>query len=145
MTAELRFSRSDSEQSAPAHSVAALSVARSLSIARWCASKDWPVHPLAPGRKTPAANCKHCSRPGHTRSRCQCLPKGRWCHGFHAATVDPALIERWWGRNPDLGVGVACGAARLVVIDIDDHPSRCRAATGSCRASPSRTRSISPA
>lgn len=122
MTAELRFSRSDSEQSAPAHSVAALSVARSLSIARWCASKDWPVHPLAPGRKTPAANCKHCSRPGHTRSRCQCLPKGRWCHGFHAATVDPALIERWWGRNPDLGVGVACGAARLVVIDIDDHP-----------------------
>ncbi|MEU1075231.1 bifunctional DNA primase/polymerase [Streptomyces sp. NPDC005878] len=94
-----------------------------LALARGCAARDWPVHPLAPGRKTPVANCKHCSRPGHTRSRCQCLEsQGRWCHGFHAATVDRARIERWWGPRPDLGVGVACGAAGLVVIDIDDHP-----------------------
>ncbi|MFJ6776466.1 DNA primase, partial [Kitasatospora sp. NPDC091257] len=34
-----------------------------LAVARWCAAQGWPVHPLAPGRKTPPANC----RPGMAR------------------------------------------------------------------------------
>ncbi|MFC8920268.1 bifunctional DNA primase/polymerase [Streptomyces sp. WAC05374] len=117
MAHELWVSRSDSGQSDSSPVVAP----QSLAIARWCASRGWPVHPLAPGRKTPAANCEACRRPGHTHQGCACLQAGRWCHGFHAATLDFARIEQWWARNPGLGVGVACGPASLVVIDIDAH------------------------
>ncbi|MGR3935295.1 bifunctional DNA primase/polymerase [Streptomyces sp. BRA346] len=95
-----------------------------LTTARWCARQGWPVHPLAPGRKTPAANCENCRLPGHTHTDCGCLPAGRWCHGFHAATLDRRRIDQWWGTNPQLGVGVACGPARLVVIDIDAHAAQ---------------------
>jgi hypothetical protein len=98
-----------------------VSAARSLATARWCAGQGWPVHPLAPGRKTPAGNCQACRRPGHTHRGCGCPAAGRWCHGFHAATLDPARIDQWWGANPDLGVGVACGPAGLVIVDIDAH------------------------
>jgi hypothetical protein len=94
---------------------------RSLWIATWCARQGWPVHPLAPGRKTPAASCAACRAPGHRRETCACLGAGRWCHGFRAATLDLARIERWWGAHPEFGVGVACGPADLVVIDIDAH------------------------
>lgn len=79
------------------------------------------MHPLAPGRKTPAGNCEACREPGHSRHGCPCVPAGRWCHGFHAATLDFARIEEWWGRNPGFGVGIACGPAGLVVVDIDAH------------------------
>ncbi|MEU0689532.1 bifunctional DNA primase/polymerase [Streptomyces uncialis] len=77
---------------------------------------------MAPGRKTPSGNCPDCRDPGHLRADCPCLPAGRWCHGFHAATLDTGRIDDWWGRSPRSGVGVACGPARLVVIDIDVHP-----------------------
>ncbi|MFE9636982.1 bifunctional DNA primase/polymerase [Streptomyces sp. NPDC006463] len=117
MPAELRFSRSDSGQFTPERSVAG------LRLARWCASNGWPVHPLAPGRKTPASNCRQCNEPGHTHASCPCQAVGRWCHGFHAATLDYDRIEQWWGNTPTLGVGVACGPAGLVVIDIDAHQS----------------------
>ncbi|MDQ0904417.1 hypothetical protein QFZ22_000402 [Streptomyces canus] len=93
----------------------------SLAIARWCAGRGWPVHPPAPGRKIPAGNCAACRRPGHVRRDCACLTAGRWRHGFHAATVDVARIERWWGDRPRPGVGGACGPAGLVVLDIDAH------------------------
>lgn len=115
MPDELRFSRSDSGRPTPGRSVAG------LRLARWCAGSGWPVHPLAPGRKTPAANCRECTEPGHTHTNCPCLAAGRWCHGFHAATLDYDRIETWWGSEPNLGVGVACGPAGLVVIDIDAH------------------------
>ncbi|MEU6212195.1 bifunctional DNA primase/polymerase [Streptomyces sp. NPDC047023] len=128
MPAELRFSRSDSGQPTPERSVAG------LRLARWCASNGWPVHPLAPGRKTPVANCPECSAHGHTRTACPCLAAGRWCHGFHAATLDYDRIEQWWGNTPALGVGVACGPAALVVVDIDAHqgvsPNRDKALPG---------------
>ncbi|MEF3117625.1 bifunctional DNA primase/polymerase [Streptomyces chrestomyceticus] len=90
-------------------------------MAHWCAQAGWPVHPLSPGRKTPAANCRVCSLPGHRHTDCPCLTSGRWCHGFHAATLDRALIDSWWSTRPTFGVGVACGVAGLVVIDIDAH------------------------
>ncbi|MDG4858286.1 bifunctional DNA primase/polymerase, partial [Streptomyces sp. T-3] len=108
MAAELRVLRSDLR--APA-----------LATARWCASRGWPVHPLAAGRKTPAGNCEACRESGHTHQGCGCAAEGRWCHGFHAATLDAGRIEQWWGRSPALGVGVACGPAGLVVIDVDAH------------------------
>ncbi|WP_219518447.1 bifunctional DNA primase/polymerase [Nonomuraea ceibae] len=94
---------------------------QSLHVAQWCARQGWPVHPLAPGRKTPARNCAACHSPNHAADNCSCPAEGRWCHGFHAATLDPALINAWWGTHPGFGVGVACGPAGLVVIDIDAH------------------------
>ncbi|WP_425575192.1 bifunctional DNA primase/polymerase [Streptomyces durmitorensis] len=98
-------------------------MAAGLRTARWCVEQGWPVHPLARGRKTPVANCEACRVPGHSRRRCPCLTGGRWCHGFHAATLDRARVDQWWGRRPGMGVGVgvACGHAGLVVIDIDAH------------------------
>ncbi|MFE5199045.1 bifunctional DNA primase/polymerase [Streptomyces sp. NPDC056601] len=120
MPAELRFSRSDSQHLSLEASVAV----QSLATAQLCASRGWPVHPLGRGRKTPAANCERCRQPGHSRAGCPCLSAGRWCHGFHAATLDPKRIAQWWGPRPDLGVGVACGRAGLVVIDIDAHQAQ---------------------
>ncbi|WP_432164182.1 bifunctional DNA primase/polymerase [Streptomyces tendae] len=118
MPAELQFSCSDSRPSDPDPSDAE----RSLSIASWCARRGWPVHPLAPGRKTPAANCGRCRADSHSPDACTCYAVGRWCHGFHAATLDQDRIHHWWGSRPDFGVGVSCGPAGLVVIDIDAHP-----------------------
>lgn len=91
------------------------------AVARWCAGNGWPVHPLASGRKTPAANCASCREATHRPHQCPCHAEGKWCHGFHAATTDPQLLDTWWGNNPTLGVGVSCGPARLVVLDIDAH------------------------
>ncbi|WP_331755969.1 bifunctional DNA primase/polymerase [Streptomyces sp. NBC_01643] len=118
MPAELRLSCSDAQQSA---AEAPVTVPSALTIAKWCASHRWPVHPLAPGRKTPVANCAACRRSGHTYRQCECLVAGRWCHGFRSATLDQARIVQWWGNSPEYGVGVACGPAGLVVIDIDAH------------------------
>ncbi|PJN36664.1 DNA primase [Streptomyces sp. CB02959] len=91
------------------------------TIAHWCAQASWPVHPLAPGRKTPAGNCQTCAASGHRHTDCACISNGRWCHGFHAATTDPTLIDTWWSNHPAPGVGVSCGPAGLIVIDIDAH------------------------
>ncbi|MFE1250816.1 bifunctional DNA primase/polymerase [Streptomyces sp. NPDC058766] len=117
MASELPFLRSDSRGS----DAGPASVVRSLAVARWCAGRGWPVHPLAPGRKTPAGNCASCREEGHTHVGCGCPAAGRWCHGFRAATLDATRIEQWWGSHPGLGVGVACGPAGLVIIDIDAH------------------------
>ncbi|MFF8610922.1 bifunctional DNA primase/polymerase [Streptomyces sp. NPDC015346] len=118
MPADLRVSPSDATT---AHRPA--SVAGSLAIAKWCASHGWPVHPLAPGKKTPAANCPECRQQGHDRRTCLCRAAGRWCHGFHAATLDTNRIQHWWSQSPQMGVAIACGPANLVVIDIDAHPT----------------------
>ncbi|MEU4098060.1 bifunctional DNA primase/polymerase [Streptomyces sp. NPDC026673] len=93
-----------------------------LTFARWCAAQGWPVLPLAPGRKTPAANCGACRDRRHTHSGCSCITAGRWCHGFRAATTDPGRLDAWWAVDPRFGVGVACGPAGLVVLDVDVHP-----------------------
>ncbi|MEU6719821.1 bifunctional DNA primase/polymerase [Nonomuraea sp. NPDC046802] len=93
-----------------------------LTIARWCAGNGWPVHPLAPGAKIPARNCRTCQETAHDPRECPCIRQGRWCHGFHAATTDTARIQQWWRRNPRFGVGVACGTpSGLIIIDIDTH------------------------
>ncbi|MFD7026587.1 bifunctional DNA primase/polymerase [Streptomyces sp. NPDC059917] len=87
----------------------------------WCASQGWPVHPLAPGRKTPAANCASCREHSHPPGACPCRDAGRWCHGFHAATTDAARLAVWWGEGSAFGVGVSCGPGGLVVLDVDAH------------------------
>ncbi|WP_313884368.1 bifunctional DNA primase/polymerase [Streptomyces cynarae] len=92
------------------------------------------MHPLAPGRKTPAANCPQCRDRNHSVKGCPCLEAGRWCHSFHAATLDPKRIDAWWAAEPSAGVGIACGPANLVVIDVDAHqasvPDRSRLLSG---------------
>ncbi len=103
-------------------------------VARWCAAAGWPVHPLAPRQKTPAANCERCRRTRHNPADCPCIPAGGWCHGFHAATTSLQRIDAWWSAQPRLGVGVSCGPANLVVIDVDAHgaqvPDRSRLLPG---------------
>lgn len=59
-----------------------------LVLARWCAGNGWPVHLLAPGRKTPQANCPACRAQHHDPRTCPCPRAGRPCHGFHAGTTD---------------------------------------------------------
>ncbi|MFJ5646087.1 bifunctional DNA primase/polymerase [Streptomyces sp. NPDC093223] len=117
MPAEQQFHHSDAPHAAdrfPASEPA-------LGIARWCARRGWPVHPLAAGRKTPPANCADCRDRPHAPGNCPCPARGRWCHGFHSATLDQSVIERWWGGRPEFGIGVSCGPAGLVIIDIDAH------------------------
>lgn len=117
MPAELQIYRSDPRDPA----VPEPSVAPSLSVAQACARRGWPVHPLAPGRKTPTANCGECSARAHTPGGCPCIRAGRWCHSFHSATLNQDRIQHWWGQHPAFGVGVSCGPAGLIVIDIDAH------------------------
>ncbi|WP_405807824.1 bifunctional DNA primase/polymerase [Streptomyces sp. NBC_01187] len=93
-------------------------------VASWLADRGWPVHPLAPGRKTPAANCPSCQQRQHAPAQCPCHREGKWCHGFHSATTDPVRIAAWWDQEPRLGVGVSCGPAQLVVLDVDAHPEQ---------------------
>ncbi|MFI5998435.1 bifunctional DNA primase/polymerase [Streptomyces sp. NPDC051362] len=93
-------------------------------MALWCAQQGWPVHPLAPGHKVPAANCHNCKGHKHSAETCPCRARGRWCHGFHAATTAAERIEAWWREEPRFGVGVSCGPANLVVIDVDAHASQ---------------------
>lgn len=118
----------------PTRSPIAAEPADSRAVARWCAGNGWPVHPLAPGRKTPAGNCEFCRQERHTPETCPCIPQGKWCHGFHAATISGERIETWWSAPRVYGVGVSCGPANLVVIDVDAHsvevPDRSRLLPG---------------
>ncbi|GAA2606789.1 hypothetical protein GCM10010424_68420 [Streptomyces lienomycini] len=112
----------------------AVGTVSAVAVARWCAGAGWPVHPLAPRQKTPAANCEACRQDRHAPGNCPCIAQGRWCHGFHAATTSSERIDSWWGDHPRLGVGVSCGPANLVVIDVDAHaaevPDRSRLLPG---------------
>ncbi|MEV7251943.1 bifunctional DNA primase/polymerase [Streptomyces cyaneofuscatus] len=93
-------------------------------MARWCARAGWPVHPLAPQQKVPPANCQACKEDRHPPKTCPCRQAGRWCHGFHAATTDLRRIDSWWHAQSRFGVGVSCGPANLVVLDVDAHAAQ---------------------
>ncbi len=74
----------------------------------------WPVFPLRPGTKRPAT-------PNHTAEDCNGTdPRCTQGHtGWEQrATTDPGRIARAWDQRP-WGIGIACGPAGLVVVDLD--------------------------
>jgi hypothetical protein len=77
-------------------------------------ARGWPVLPC----HEPTLNGCSCGR-----SDCASPAKHpRLRRGLHDATLDPALIRRWWERWPDAGVAVRTGSiSGLVVVDIDRH------------------------
>ncbi|MFF4166904.1 bifunctional DNA primase/polymerase [Streptomyces sp. NPDC001741] len=72
--------------------------------------------------KAPYANCPRCDKQSsiytpHRPEECQCqVPT---CHGFWAATTDPALIHKWWTEEPDANIGAPCKLNGWAVLDID--------------------------
>jgi hypothetical protein len=71
--------------------------ASALTAALDYAAKGWAVFPCLPNAKEPATK-----------------------RGFKDGTTNPATIRRWWLARPDYNVGVATGAASvLLVLDID--------------------------
>lgn len=82
-----------------------------LDAALAAAGRGWPVFPVRPGDKRPT---------GHDASRC---PGTGYCTGGHRtweqrATTDPALIRACWTTGT-YNIGVACGPAGLLVLDLD--------------------------
>ncbi|MEV7830322.1 bifunctional DNA primase/polymerase [Streptomyces subrutilus] len=82
-----------------------------LAEALTLAARGWPVFPLRPGSKTPAL---------HSQERC---PRTGGCTDGHLkweqrATTDGATIVCCWTHKP-YNIGLATGAAGLVVIDLD--------------------------
>ncbi len=85
-----------------------------LDAALAYAEAGWPIIPLRPGTKRPAA-------PNHTATTCD--HSDRRCADGHTgweprATLDPARIEQAWRHRP-YGIGITCGPAGLLVIDLD--------------------------
>ena len=64
------------------------------------AGKGMAVFPLKPRDKKPLTN-----------------------HGVKDATTDFDVIKRWWQRNPNANIGIACGqiSGGLLVIDLDER------------------------
>jgi len=65
----------------------------------------WYVFPLRAGMKTPAT-----------------------ANGFKDATLDRAKIGAYWSRHPEANIGIATGASRLLVVDLDAEEGTCAAA-----------------
>ncbi|AXH92018.1 bifunctional DNA primase/polymerase [Micromonospora aurantiaca] len=90
-----------------------------LTAALRYAAHGWPVFML--GRsKRPVANCPACPRadqdPTHDQEACGCLT----CHGFYAATIDPARVAAIVAAVPRGQLALRTGAASgLVVVDVD--------------------------
>ncbi|MEY2656106.1 MAG: hypothetical protein RLZZ524_3134 [Pseudomonadota bacterium] len=75
------------------------SLSTTLSYALAYARLGWHVLPIEPGTKKPLGRL---------------VPRGH-----HEATIDEAIIRRWWTAYPSAGIGVAQKASGLVTIDID--------------------------
>lgn len=63
----------------------------------------WSVFPVVPQGKRPAT-----------------------ASGFKEATRDPAIIARWWDKNPDYNIGIATGTINdgIFVIDLDESAEK---------------------
>jgi hypothetical protein len=84
------------------------------------AASGWPVFLLSHSKR-PLANCGRCptvnGRPVHDPEACGCLT----CHGFYAATTDPARIGAMFAlgvRRPMLAVRTGAPSG-LVLVDAD--------------------------
>lgn len=93
-----------------------------LTPALAAAERGWPVFML--GRsKRPVANCQPCRdasdqahRPVHDPATCGHLT----CHGFYAATTDPARVSAIVAAVPGGQLAVRTGAVSgLLVVDVD--------------------------
>lgn len=90
-----------------------------LTAALRYADHGWPVFML--GRsKRPVANCPACPKaeddPTHDQEACPCLT----CHGFYAATTDPARVAAIVAAVPRGQLALRTGAASgFVVVDVD--------------------------
>lgn len=90
-----------------------------LTVGLRYAAHGWPVFML--GRsKRPVANCPACPRadedPTHDQEACGCLT----CHGFYAATTDPARVAAIVAAVPRGQLALRTGtAAGVVVVDVD--------------------------
>ncbi|MFU8855042.1 bifunctional DNA primase/polymerase, partial [Micromonospora sp. SL1-18] len=90
-----------------------------LTAALAYAERGWPVFML--GRsKRPVANCPACPKadqdPTHDQDACPCLT----CHGFYAATTDPARVAAIVAAVPRGQLALRTGAAsELLVVDVD--------------------------
>lgn len=82
------------------------------------AAQGWHVFTLT-GTKAPFANCAPC-RAEHTTpaqmETCECLQ----CHGFYAATTDPARIKAMFSTGRPACLAIRTGAVSgLAVVDVD--------------------------
>lgn len=58
--------------------------------------------------------------PCAVRSKVPALSKEEGGHGCLDATTDAETIDRWWRRNPDWNIGIACGEkSGIWVLDVD--------------------------
>jgi hypothetical protein len=81
------------------------------------ADAGWPVFQARPGGKEPLIPSAHPGRdPQAGRCRGEC---GREGHGLYDAVTDHRQIERWWSREPEANVAIACGAPGPDVVDVD--------------------------
>jgi hypothetical protein len=87
------------------------------AAARRYMGAGWPVFVLGKSKR-PVANCRACKNagPGHDPAACDHLT----CHGFHAATTDPARLAAMLAKVPGGLLAIRTGAVSgLAVVDID--------------------------
>jgi hypothetical protein len=88
-----------------------------LEAALAYARRDWPVFPphtpVTDGCSCDKPDCNNIGKhPRYDRTDLQ--------HGLNDATIDEAVIRRWWRRWPQANIGLITGArSGLVVVDID--------------------------
>ena len=110
-----------------------------LTAALQAAGRGWPVFVL--GRsKRPVANCEPCRQAAETGSDHDPASCGHLtCHGFYAASTDPARVAAIVAAVPAGQLAVRTGAvSELLVVDIDpDHGGNGSFATLIARVMPS--------
>lgn len=76
------------------------------------AERGWPVFPCHTIRDGKCSCGKKCGSPGkHPLTK----------NGHTDATTDPAIIRKWWGRNPDANIAYAV-QPDVAVLDVDVKP-----------------------
>lgn len=86
--------------------------------------RGWPVLPLIPGTSRPMA-CRQCASTSPERVPHlgieDCPHEADYCHSWKAATLDHQRLDTWFDRFPAMNLGIATGAARLLVVDCDTN------------------------